>query len=339
MRWISIAAIAALLLTSLTVFVIRWQDSHVIRIYLPVSSSEAVTPWTAITAADRAVVYATRSMLFRYSPSGAEPELAESATSKDYMHWTISLRPVITATQVIKDWSQTLGQGDPTVVGKIFYYLEGAQAYKNKSGPFSGLKATATYTLEVITTFPLNLPMLLADPTFATSATTEWSYSSGILSRPGLKIIFQTTPTKADIIWTDNGNLFSGTFDYAVSSTLLPTAQSTCAGVPVADLSGLQTVTPTVFYVPASKPPQGKVNLYPWQLDYPDEQAFKLGIAVLLDKPSLGTSTLSLGRLSDETLIYVANPRCYSLTVAKRVNGVEVYLDLLDLRNVKKKVF
>jgi len=133
---------------------------------------------------------------------------------------------------------------------------------------------------------------------------------------------------------------FTGTFDYAVSSTVLPTASSTlgCLHLPLVDLSGVQILTPTVFYVPPQRPPEGKVSLYPWQLDYPSEEAFKLGLAVLLNDPTVASATQSLSELMDKNHIYVANPQCFNLKMSSRIKNLETHLTYWIYGNDKEGV-
>jgi len=103
----------------------------------------------------------------------SSPRFSPQCNFHDNIHWTISLKSdIITATQIISVWSETLKNGDPTVVGKLFYYIEGGQSYKNNTDPFRGLVAETPSTLRVVTAFPLNLPLLLVDPVFSTSVTT-----------------------------------------------------------------------------------------------------------------------------------------------------------------------
>jgi len=353
MRWISWLLILVLLLGSGGYF--YWQrleSSKVVYVFLPEVPSATITPWTAITPADRTVLYNTRRGLFKYGKTStansswekeAIPDLALSATSTDNIHWTISVKSdMVTASQIISTWSETLKRGDPTVVGKLFYYIEGGQSYKNDTGPFKGLSAETPSTLHVVTAFPLNLPLLLADPVFSASATTDITYENGVLLKGEMRIIFTNEPEKADIAWLEEGtDHFSGTFDYAVSSTVLPTVSTTslCLNVPLADLSQVQILTPTVFYVPPQRPPEGKVSLYPWQLDYPSEEAFKLGLAVLLNDPTVASATQSLSELMDKNHIYVANPQCFNLKVHSRISGLETHLDILDFTEMTKKVW
>jgi len=330
----------------------RAESSKVVYVFLPEVPSATITPWTAITPADRTVLYNTRRGLFKYGKTNADnsnweksaiPDLALSATSTDNIHWTISVKSdIVTASQIISVWSQTLKNGDPTVVGKLFYYIEGGQSYKNNTGPFRGLVAETPSTLHVVTAFPLNLPLLLADPVFSTSVTTNTTYEGGVLFKGQTQIIFINEPEKADIAWLESGTgNFSGTFDYAVSSTVLPTVSSTlgCLHLPLVDLSSVQTLTPTVFYVPPQRPPEGKVNLYPWQLDYPSEEAFKLGLAVLLNDPKVASATQSLSELMYKNHIYVANPQCFNLEMSSRVSGLETHLDIMDFTEMTKKVW
>jgi len=109
----------------------------------------------------------------------------------------ISLKSdIITATQIISVWSETLKNGDPTVVGKLFYYIEGGQSYKNNTGPFKGLSAETPSTLHVVTAFPLNLPLLLADPVFSASATTDITYENGVLLKGEMRIYLPTNLRK-----------------------------------------------------------------------------------------------------------------------------------------------
>jgi len=249
-RWISLVLIVVLLLGGGYFYWQRVESSKVVYVFLPEVPSATIVPWTAITPADRTVLYNTRRTLFKYGKPSANdasweeqavPDLALSATSTDNIHWTISLKSdIITATQIISVWSETLKNGDPTVVGKLFYYIEGGQSYKNNTGPFRGLVAETPSTLRVVTAFPLNLPLLLADPVFSASATTDITYENGVLLKGEMRIIFTNEPEKADIAWLEEGtDHFSGTFDYAVSSTVLPTVSTTslCLNVPLADLS------------------------------------------------------------------------------------------------------
>jgi len=351
-RWISLVLIVVLLLGGGYFYWQRVESSKVVYVFLPEVPSATITPWTAITPADRTVLYNTRRGLFKYGKTNADnsnweeeaiPDLALSATSTDNIHWTISVKSdIITASQIISTWSETLKRGDPTVVGKLFYYIEGGQSYKNDTGPFSGLAAETPSTLHVVTAFPLNLPLLLADPVFSASATTDMTYENGVLLKDGMQIIFTNEPDKADIAWLEEGtDHFSGIFDYAVSSTVLPTVSTTslCLAVPFADLSQVDILTPTVFYVPPQRPPVGKVSLYPWQLDYPREEAFKLGLAVLLNDPKVASATQSLRELMDKNHIYVANPQCFNLKVNSRIRGLEMHLDMLDFTEMTKKVW
>jgi len=351
-RWISLVLIVVLLLGGGYFYWQRVESSKVVYVFLPEVPSATIVPWTAITPADRTVLYNTRRTLFKYGKPSANdasweeqavPDLALSATSTDNIHWTISLKSdIITATQIISVWSETLKNGDPTVVGKLFYYIEGGQSYKNNTGPFRGLVAETPSTLRVVTAFPLNLPLLLVDPVFSMSVTTNTTYEGGVLFRGQTQIIFTNEPEKADIAWLESGTgNFTGTFDYAVSSTVLPTVSSTlgCLHLPLVDLSGVQILTPTVFYVPPQRPPEGKVSLYPWQLDYPSEEAFKLGLAVLLNDPTVASATQSLSKLMDKNHIYVANPQCFNLKMSSRIKNLETHLDILDFTEMTKKVW
>lgn len=352
MRWISLVLVAVLLLGGGYFYWQRVESSKVVYVFLPEVPSATIVPWTVITPTDRTVLYNTRRTLFKYGKPSANdasweeraiPDLALSATSTDNIHWTISLKSdIITATQIISAWSETLKNGDPTVVGKLFYYIEGGQSYKNNTGPFRGLVAETPSTLRVVTAFPLNLPLLLADPVFSTSVTTNITYEGGVLFKGQTRIIFTNEPEKADIAWLESGTEnFSGTFDYAVSSTVLPTVSSTlgCLNLPLVDLSSVPVLTPTVFYVPPQRPPEGKVNLYPWQLDYPSEEAFKLGLAVLLNDPRVASATQSLSELMDKNHIYVANPECFNLKVNSRIKNLETHLDIMDFTEMTKKVW
>jgi hypothetical protein len=345
MKWISIILIAALLIGGGIFYWQRLQTSKIISVFMPDSPSATITPWTAITPTDKTILYNTRRSLFKYGKNGqnyeAVPDLAKTATSKDRIHWTITLNPDITASQVISTWSQTLKNGNPTIVGKLFFYIDGGQNYKNGTGSFSGLKANSENSLTVVTTFPLNLPLLLADPIFSTTVTTPISYSDGKLYfSSGKQIVFTNEKEKADIAWTDGDTFFSGTFDYVISSTVLPVHTVTVDGlnVPVAELSSVQTYTPSAFYIPPSKPSVGKASLYPWQLDYPSDEAFKLGMAVLLNDPNVVSSTQNLEALMHKYLIYVAEPELFSVLEKPRVSNLGIYLDIMDFSNITKKV-
>jgi len=68
MRWISWLLILVLLLGSGGYF--YWQrleSSKVVYVFLPEVPSATITPWTAITPADRTVLYNTRRGLFKYA--------------------------------------------------------------------------------------------------------------------------------------------------------------------------------------------------------------------------------------------------------------------------------
>lgn len=343
MKWISAILVFVILIGGGIFYWQRLQSSKVIYVFLPEEPTASVNPWTAFTPADKTILYNTRRTLFKYDKQNSSyvaiPDLAETATTKDKIHWEITLKPEVTASQVIATWSETLKKGNPTVVGKLFFYIDGGQDYKNNTGAFSGLRAKSATVLDITTTFPMNLPMLLADPVFSTSVTTNMVYDKNTLSKGKTNIVFTNEKDKADIIWTEGDSLFSGEFNYVISSTFLPTSTSTrCFSVPIANLSNVETYTPTAFFVPPQKPAKGKASLYPWQLDYPDASAFRLGMAVLLNNPQIASSTLPLTTLMDKNLIYVSDMKCYSLAINSRISNLQTYLDIMDFSKISKKV-
>jgi len=70
-RWISLVLIVVLLLGGGYFYWQRVESSKVVYVFLPEVPSATIVPWTAITPADRTVLYNTRRTLFKYGKPSA----------------------------------------------------------------------------------------------------------------------------------------------------------------------------------------------------------------------------------------------------------------------------
>jgi len=133
---------------------------------------------------------------------------------------------------------------------------------------------------------------------------------------------------------------FTGTFDYAVSSTVLPTASSTlgCLHLPLVDLSGVQILTPTVFMYRLKGHLRAKLAVS-MAAGLSKRRSIQAGLAVLLNDPTVASATQSLSELMDKNHIYVANPQCFNLKMSSRIKNLETHLDILDFTEMTKKVW